>query len=158
MDGWIFLCAARGVSDQEGILIFPHDSLHGKQQPHIKKTMHIYDSFPRELEDLSEISSVSFSLVGTFLHFYGYSIKRMIHRLYSWKCNWKKKQNNKQTKFEIFNKTPQCYTSTSVSLLITQKAELLGVALAAGDEQQDSSSAWIPALPRCQALSGLRPL
>lgn len=43
----------------------------------------IYDSFPKELEDLPEISSVNFSLVGTFLHFYGYSIKRMIHRLYS---------------------------------------------------------------------------
>ena len=42
----------------------------------------IYDSFPKELEDLSDISSLRFSLVGTFLHFYGYSIKRMIHTLY----------------------------------------------------------------------------
>lgn len=43
----------------------------------------IFDSFPNKLEDLSEMSTMRFSLVGTFLHIYGYSIKRMIHRLYS---------------------------------------------------------------------------
>lgn len=35
-DGWIFLCAARGVSDQEGILIFPHVSL-----PYTESNSHI---------------------------------------------------------------------------------------------------------------------
>lgn len=43
----------------------------------------ICDPLPKGLEDLLEIASIRFSRVGTFLHFYGYSIKRMIHRLYS---------------------------------------------------------------------------
>lgn len=51
----------------------------------------------------------------------------------------KKKTKNKQTKFELLNKKPQCYTNTLMLLLISQKAELLALALAAGDEQQDRS-------------------
>lgn len=76
--------------------------------------------------------------MGTFLHFYGYSIKRMIHRLYSWKCNWEKKKQ-KQTKFELFNKNPQCFTNTSMLLLTSQEAELLGWLL-----QQGMSRPWDP--------------
>lgn len=116
----------------------------------------IHDSFPKELEDLSEISSISFSLVGTFLHFYGYSIKIMIHRLYSWKCNWKKKQ----TKLQIISKNIRCHINTSILLLIIQSK---GKAPGAGSCSRGSAATlwggsrtgqqflWIPALLRTRA-------
>lgn len=90
VDRWVDfpVCVAHGVSDQEGILIIPFVSLHyTESNNHILKRQCIcvlfMIPFLRNWGICLKFEVLDFSLVGTFLHFYGYSIKRMIHRLYS---------------------------------------------------------------------------